>query len=62
MMALFNTSTMGVVSRVFVIHSFTASVIGKYSPINFKAAKNKEFFYFKFKMSFEQEKFLLTKT
>jgi hypothetical protein len=43
MTALFNISTMGVVSRVFVIHSFTALVIGKYSRINFKAAKN-EFF------------------
>jgi hypothetical protein len=29
---------------------------------NFKAAKNKEFFDFKFKVSFEQETFSVTKT
>jgi hypothetical protein len=29
---------------------------------NFKAAKNKEFFDFKFKMSFEEERISMTKT
>jgi hypothetical protein len=34
----------------------------KIKEFNFKAAKNKEFFNFKFQMSFEQEKFSVTKT
>jgi hypothetical protein len=33
----------------------------KIKEFNFKAAKNKEFFNFKFQMSFEQEKFSVTK-
>jgi hypothetical protein len=34
----------------------------KIHEFNFKAAKNKKFFDFKFKMSFKQEKFSVTKT
>jgi hypothetical protein len=34
----------------------------KIYEFNFKAAKKREFFDFKFKMSFEKEKFSVTKT